>query len=198
MNLRNGGRWRAVVLGLVLGAGLLAAAFAPAVASAEEPPGEIRFRTKNSIVTAKGIFHSWRFSEIKAGGGSLGIESAVVTVDLASVDTGIARRDKHLRTADFFDVEQFPTATGRIYDIAPGRSPEDPYTAKLDLDLHGKQKTISFAFELVTADPLEVRGGFEIDRRDFEIGKPKSLNPMSIKNEVAVSFSGRMPPSSEQ
>ena len=34
-----------------------------------------------------------------------------VTIDTSSVNTGIARRDEHLRSADFFDVARFPTMT---------------------------------------------------------------------------------------
>jgi len=33
------------------------------------------------------------------------------TVDMATLETGISRRDHHLRTADFFDVERYPLAS---------------------------------------------------------------------------------------
>ncbi|MFK8912762.1 YceI family protein, partial [Streptomyces sp. YS-3] len=39
--------------------------------------------------------------------------AAVIDVTIASVDTGIADRDAHLRSADFFDAEQFPLMTFR-------------------------------------------------------------------------------------
>ena len=193
-------RWRrfammgsALVLGFV---SLLASAGEEP--PAKPPPGEIRFVARNSIVKARGVFHSWRFSEINLAEGGLGVESAIVTVDLASVDTGIGRRDKHLRTADFFDVEQFPNATLRVYDIAVSNPEEGRYTAKLDIDLHGIQKTYGdFSFELVESQPLEVRGEFSLDRMDFGVGKPKSFNPMSIRNLIEISFSAKMPPSSD-
>src|SRR5688572_20950966 len=34
-----------------------------------------------------------------------------VTIDAKSIDTGVGQRDDHLRSADFFDVERFPTVT---------------------------------------------------------------------------------------
>src|SRR5689334_13538158 len=41
------------------------------------------------------------------------------TVDLASIETGDAGRDEHLRSADFLDVEQYPTLTYRSTAIRP-------------------------------------------------------------------------------
>src|SRR5690606_12015883 len=42
-----------------------------------------------------------------------------ITIDAASIDTGVERRDNHLRTADFFDVEQFPTITFTSTQVEP-------------------------------------------------------------------------------
>jgi polyisoprenoid-binding protein YceI len=39
--------------------------------------------------------------------------TAEVSIDVASIDTGVADRDAHLRSADFFDADQYPTITFR-------------------------------------------------------------------------------------
>jgi len=47
-----------------------------------------------------------------------------VAIDAASVDTGTAQRDNHLRSADFFDVEKFPELrfrSTRVEDVGGGR-----------------------------------------------------------------------------
>jgi len=44
---------------------------------------------------------------------------AEVTIDAATVNTGEPKRDAHLRSADFFDVERYPTMTFRSKRIAP-------------------------------------------------------------------------------
>ncbi len=50
--------------------------------------------------------------------------SVEVTIDAASIDTGTAQRDNHLRSADFFDVEKFPELrfrSTRVEDSGEGR-----------------------------------------------------------------------------
>src|SRR5215471_19064810 len=42
------------------------------------------------------------------------IESAKGTIQTKSIDTGIARRDNHLRSADFFDATKYPTITFEV------------------------------------------------------------------------------------
>src|SRR5258706_5322253 len=49
---------------------------------------------------------------------------AEITIDAASIDTGTAQRDTHLRSADFFDVDRFPELrfrSTRVEDIGGGR-----------------------------------------------------------------------------
>jgi len=161
------------------------------------PPGEIRFIGKNSITTARGTFHRWHFSSVTHRAAAPGLAEVVVEVDLESVDTGSGRRDRHLRTDDFFDIEQYPTARLRFYDIEPHGEPEEGsvFSATLDFDLHGIQKTYpGFEFKVVGADPVRVEGSFEFNRLDFEVGKPKTWNPMSIREEIPVEFSAQLPP----
>src|SRR5215212_9475898 len=65
---------------------------------------------------------SGKFADV---GGTVNIDRAnpaASTVDLtiksASVDTGVADRDKHLRSADFFDAEKFPEITFKSKKVA--------------------------------------------------------------------------------
>ncbi len=94
-------------------------------------------------------------------------------VQMASVDTGNDDRDGHLRTNDFFNVDEFPTMTFRSTSIlADG----DDITLTGDLTIKGITKSVEFEveFEGLGADPWGgTRAGFEakavIDRTDFGV-----------------------------
>ncbi|MGX1791513.1 YceI family protein [Microbacterium sp. NPDC055312] len=96
--------------------------------------------------------------------GSFGIKNATLTapenpldatvdasVDVASVDTKDEGRDNHLRSADFFDVENFPT----MEFVSTGARVEDgDFFVDGDLTIRGVTKPVSFEFDF---------GGFGTD-----------------------------------
>jgi polyisoprenoid-binding protein YceI len=90
-----------------------------------------------------------------------GLGSSVdATVDMASVDTGDANRDQHLRTSDFFDVEHHPTMTFRSTGLVGGG---EEYELTGDLTIRGITRPVSFDLEVggVTTDPWGAeRAGF--------------------------------------
>ena len=107
--------------------------------------------------------------------GSDPLDSSVsATVVLASIDTGNADRDAHVRSADFFDVEAYPTLTFRSTGV---RADGDDFVVDGDLTLHGVTRPVSLALEVngfQHASPFnDVRAGFsataEINRKDFGI-----------------------------
>ena len=98
--------------------------------------------------------------------------TASATVQAASIDTGVESRDKHLRSKDFFHVEQFPT----LEFVSTGVSDVTPTSANLNgnLTIHGVTKPVTLAVVIhgVGADPWgSVRSGFTatttINRTDF-------------------------------
>ncbi|MFP6584421.1 MAG: YceI family protein, partial [Candidatus Hydrogenedentota bacterium] len=91
------------------------------------------------------------------------------------------------------NVEKYPAATLKIYEVKKTKS-GDTYTAKLDFDLHGVKKTFpKLEFKVVQKDPVKVEGVFTFNRMDFKIGKRKSLNPMSITEDIPITFSVTLP-----
>ena len=81
---------------------------------------EISFRATSRLMNAEG--HFGRFSgDVLADPNSPAGARITLTIDAASLDTGIQMRDKHLRSADFFDVARFPAITfrSRSVDRAP-------------------------------------------------------------------------------
>ena len=63
-----------------------------------------------------------------------------VTIDTASVNTNVPKRDEHLRSADFFDVAKFPTMTFKSKKVATDG--KDKLKVTGDLTLHGVTKEV--------------------------------------------------------
>jgi len=64
-----------------------------------------RNKTMSGLLTVKGRFREFRREGKVADSGAM---SGRVDIGAASLHTGIGRRDEHLRSADFFDMEEFP------------------------------------------------------------------------------------------
>ena len=116
---------------------------------------------------------------------------AVIQAD--SIDTNVAERDKHLRSADFFDVEQFPTLEFVSTEVADAQDG----TAKLHgtLTIHGVERPVIMDLEIhgEAADPWgNQRAGFTgtvvIDRKDFGLTWNQALEAggVLVSDEVTI------------
>jgi polyisoprenoid-binding protein YceI len=95
-----------------------------------------------------------------------------VEIDAASIDTGTPDRDKHLRSADFFDVEQFPTLSFKSRRI--DKVSDDSYQVHGDLTIHGvtREVTLDSQFGGRATDPwggerVAFTATTSINRKDF-------------------------------
>ncbi len=100
--------------------------------------------------------------------------SAEAVVQTASINTRVEARDKHLRSADFFDVEKVPTMTFKSTQVTDAT----PTAAKLHgiLTLHGVERPVILDLQILGEgkDPWgNVRAGFTaattINRKEFGI-----------------------------
>lgn len=119
--------------------------------------------------------------------------SVSVTIDTASIDSNHAERDKHLRSDDFLDVEEFPEASFESTSYQPNGDGTGTLMGKFTL--HGVTKDISIDVKEIGAgqDPW---GGF---RRGFEggvtltladYGIDYDLGPASRDVEIFLSIEG--------
>ncbi len=95
-----------------------------------------------------------------------------VEIGVASVSTGNGDRDVHLKSGDFFDVEQYPTITFASTGVKPVR--DNTWEVVGDLTVHGTTKpvTLQVDFDGGGASPMgDERIGFsaatEVNREDF-------------------------------
>jgi polyisoprenoid-binding protein YceI len=95
------------------------------------------------------------------------------TIDAASINTRDAQRDAHLKSADFFDVEKFPTLSFTSARVT--RKAEDELEVQGELTIHGVTRTVRFTVEGPTAagkDPwgntrIGVSATTKINRKDY-------------------------------
>lgn len=134
---------------------------------------EVGFSVKHMMVSkVKGTFDQFT-AEIEANPTDLTTASIQFTIDVASINTRNNDRDNHLRSADFFDVEQYPNLTFTSTKIE--KTDEDEYKVTGDVSLHGvtKQETFNVTFEGLAKDPMSgaEKAGFsaegKIKRSDY-------------------------------
>lgn len=99
--------------------------------------------------------------------------SVTAEISLSSINTGNDQRDAHIRSADFFEVETFPTMT---YHSTSVRVEDGDFVVDGDLTLKGVTKNVPLRLELNGFGPDAyggTRAGFtattEINRRDFNV-----------------------------
>lgn len=119
--------------------------------------------------------------------------SVVATVQAASITTNNEMRDGHLKSADFLDLENYPTLTFTSTKIVKkGQN----YEMTGDLTLRGVTKPVTFDLEFLGSGPSMTPGGTvvgfearaEIDRRDFNVNFEGALENGSlvVGNKVVI------------
>ena len=130
-----------------------------------------------------GGFNSFEGKVSVAGGAAAG-SSVEVVIDTTSLWSDNDNLTNHLKSADFFDVETYPTATFK--STAIDANDDGSHTVTGNLELHGVTKQISFPAEIVVSDlGFTALAEFSINRMDFDIkyaGKPDDL----IRDEVLI------------
>ncbi len=125
-------------------------------------------------------------------------ESSVeFTIKTASVNTGVADRDKHLRSADFFDAEKNPEITFKSQRVV-ATAKKDLYNVTGDFTLRGVTKRVTLPVEFLgfMKDPWgNERAGFSttimLNRKDYGINWNKALDNggMLLADDVEISVS---------
>ncbi|GFO67860.1 polyisoprenoid-binding protein [Geomonas limicola] len=103
-----------------------------------------------------------------------------VSIDTSSIDTGVAKRDNHLRSPDFFDVGKYPTMTFVSTKVAKSGS---GLKVSGNLTLHGVTRPVVLDVEGPSAESKDPWGNFRrgasatgsINRKDFGLAWNKAL-----------------------
>jgi polyisoprenoid-binding protein YceI len=121
---------------------------------------------------------------------------AEAVIDAASIETREAQRDAHLKSADFFDVEKFPTLSFKSTRIS--RLQDGELAAEGDLTIRGVTRKVIFSVEGPTApakDPwgntrVAVSASTKINRKDFGLTWNAALETggILVGDEVTITL----------
>ena len=131
----------------------------------------IHFHVRHMVISkVHGRFARWA-GAIQLDTQDLTRSSVEVTIDAASIDTQVADRDNHLRSADFLDVAKYPQLSFRSKKIEKAGA---GYRVTGELELHGvkKEVVLDADFAGTGKDPWgNERAGFSakasLERRDY-------------------------------
>jgi polyisoprenoid-binding protein YceI len=131
----------------------------------------IHFSVRHMVVAkVRGQFEKWEGS-LELDTNDLAKSSVSVTIDAASIDTKDAKRDEHLRSADFLDTAKFPSLTFKSKRV---EAAGEKLKIAGDLTIHGVTREVILDAEFAgrAKDPWGgERAGFSattrVDRKDF-------------------------------
>jgi len=158
---------------------------------------EVTFKVRHLLTKMRGRFSDFS-GAIDYDEESPERSSMNVTVQAASIDTNERDRDAHLRSADFFDVEKFPTLTFRSTDVR--RRTDTEFDVVGELTIHGVPKSVTLDVVSLgkAKDPWgNERIAFEaeavINRKDFGLTWNAALETggLLVGDEVKISLSAQ-------
>lgn len=119
-----------------------------------------------------------------------------VTIDTASINTNVQKRDEHLRSADFFDVAKYPAMTFVSKKVA--RAGKDRLKVTGDLTLHGVTRQVVLDVEGPSKESKDPWGNIRrgatastrINRKDFGLVWNKALETggVAVGDEVTITL----------
>ncbi len=153
-------------------------------------PSTIGFKVHQAIATVTGRF--------KQFGGTIELDrehpeksSVTATIQVKSIDTGIAKRDAHLCSPDFFNAAKFPEITFKSRSVK--QTGPDAGDIVGDFTMHGVTKPITLHVKLLTKKGEEATRWQvttqPLSRREFGLQFSKTLESVSmIGDEVAINL----------
>jgi polyisoprenoid-binding protein YceI len=116
-----------------------------------------------------------RFGVVKADFDPAKVEGGTATIelDVTSLESGSAKRDKHLRSDDYLDVEKFAKVTVAIDNVK--KTGDNAYAADATVKVRETEKKFPVTFTVLETlpDGIRVKGEHTFSRHDLAIGHPE-------------------------
>ena len=178
-----------------------AALLFPALSSAsswqiDPDHSNIQFKVRHLMVSnVKGVFHKVS-GLVEIDDEDITRSKVNVTIETASVDTGVPKRDEDLRSANFFDVARYPTMTFVTKKVV--KNGMDSLKVSGDLTIHGVTREVVLDVDGPTPAIKDPWGGMRrgataatrINRKDFGLTYNKVLETggVVVGDDVAISL----------
>lgn len=136
--------------------------------TAADAASKVSFVIKNIGINVNGTLNGLK-GKMYFDPKNLAASAFDMTVDVNTINTGIEKRDKHLKSEDYFDAAKYPVINIKTTKLlAKGGN---KYFAQAILTMHGVSKNIQFDFMAnPQADGYTFSGGFPLNRRDYGVG----------------------------
>ena len=151
-----------------------------------QAPVDIKFKIRNAGVNVTGSFQEVTVTQ-KFMPDDLQNSYFEVSIQATTINTGIKARDKHLRKAKYFNVEEYPNIKFRSSRIT--KNP-DGYSLKGNLTIKATTLAIEIPFNLEKDDDGNeiLKGYVELDRRDYGVGKNHLILGDLVKINIKVPY----------
>ena len=144
---------------------------------------ELHTKAMWGLAKVKATFTALEGSGVVTADGDV---TGTLVVDAASVNTGNAKRDEHLRGSDFFEVATYPTfiytATGATH------GPDGVITFTGTLTVHGQTRPLSLTATAAGTDRVTVTAKAEIDRSQWGLTWAKMGAGLHNRVTVTATF----------
>ena len=142
---------------------------------------KVAFFIKNFGVTVDGTFKGLQ-GEVRFDPAKPEASVFEMTLDVKTIQTGIARRDRHLRSDDYFDVEIFPKITVKGDKVTIGKE-QGAYVLHAKLTIRDVTRDIEIPFKAVAKNGgYQFDGSFRVNRLDYKVGG----NSISMADQATV------------
>lgn len=147
---------------------------------ADKVHSSTEFRIRHLMSNVRGTFRDFE-AVMQIDRANPASSSVEFTIQTASIDTGEASRDEHLRSPDFFEAAKYPTITFKSQTVAP-KGP-NRFDVTGDLTMHGVTKRVTLPVEFLgfMRDARGVERAFfrietTLDRKDYNISWNRVLD----------------------
>ncbi len=149
---------------------------------------EVQFKVKHLMITnVTGSFGTYAI-DVETTGNDFANAKINFTAEVGSINTGNEQRDGHLKNADFFEADKFPTITFQSSGYA-----NDKLTGDLTIKGVTKQVSLDVEFGGISKDPWgNTKAGFtvtgKINRKDWNLGWNAALETggVLVSEEVKI------------